>query len=207
MKRTINEIYELIKQKRDNAKNDLEIVYDKVNDFLKVFDFKSGIDMFMKNNYQLVGEVNAYADIVAVIEESGVLEEKTEEELAEKDKEIEELKTRVAELQDKDWYEACIKQLEEQNDKLIKERDALQYRVSNEKINSTGIIPKPKFNIGSTVIAKTINCKVVIEDGYYDYYSNKWLYQFHAPSSVMDNDYYSTYPEDYLEEIEKGEEK
>ena len=48
------------------------------------------------------------------------------EELAEKDKEIEELKTRVSELQDKDWYEACIKQLEEQNDKLIKERDEMQ---------------------------------------------------------------------------------
>ena len=46
--------------------------------------------------------------------------------LSEKDKEIEELKTRVSELQDKDWYEACIKQLEEQNDKLIKERDEMQ---------------------------------------------------------------------------------
>ena len=48
------------------------------------------------------------------------------DEVAEKDKEIEELKTRVSELQDKDWYEACIKQLEEQNDKLIKERDEMQ---------------------------------------------------------------------------------
>lgn len=34
--------------------------------------------------------------------------------------------TRIAELEDKDWYEACIKQLEEQNDRLIdtlKEKD------------------------------------------------------------------------------------
>lgn len=130
---------------------------------------------------------------------------KLEKELEKKDKEIEELKTRISELQDKDWYEACIKQLEEQNDKLIKERDALQSKVSNEEINSTGIIPKPKFNIGSTVIAKTINCIVVIEDRYYDNNSNKWLYKFHAPSSVMDYDYYSTYSEDYLDEIEKGE--
>lgn len=34
--------------------------------------------------------------------------------------------TRIAELEDKDWYEACIKQLEEQNNRLIdtlKEKD------------------------------------------------------------------------------------
>ena len=124
------------------------------------------------------------------------------QQLAEKDKEIEELKTRILELKDKDWYEACIKQLEEQNDKLIKERDALQYKVSNERINS---IPEPKFDIGSTVIAKTINRTVVIEGRYYDKDSNKWLYQFHAPSSVMDDDYYPTYGEDYLDEIDKGD--
>lgn len=35
------------------------------------------------------------------------------------------LKTRVAELEDKDWYESTIEQLEEQNDKLIKERENL----------------------------------------------------------------------------------
>ena len=38
--------------------------------------------------------------------------EKLKQQLAEKD-------TRIAELEDKDWYEACIKQLEEQNDRLI----------------------------------------------------------------------------------------
>ena len=52
--------------------------------------------------------------------------------LSEKDKEIDELKTRVSELQDKDWYEACIKQLEEQNDKLIKERDEIRKEVCDE---------------------------------------------------------------------------
>ena len=35
------------------------------------------------------------------------------------------LKTRVAELEDKDWYESTIEQLEEQNGKLIKEREEL----------------------------------------------------------------------------------
>lgn len=42
------------------------------------------------------------------------------------EQEIEELKTRISELEDKDWYEKCISQLEEQNDKLIKERDEIQ---------------------------------------------------------------------------------
>jgi len=86
MKRTINEVYEEIKQKRDNTQKDLEIVYGKANDFLKDFDFKSGVDEIMKNS-RLVGEVNAYTDIVTLIEESGVLEQ-----LAEKNKEIEKLK-------------------------------------------------------------------------------------------------------------------
>ena len=49
-----------------------------------------------------------------------------QEHLKEQEEEIEELKTRISELEDKDWYEACIKQLEEQNDKLIKERDEIQ---------------------------------------------------------------------------------
>lgn len=35
------------------------------------------------------------------------------------------LKTRVVELEDKDWYESTIEQLEEQNGKLIKEREDL----------------------------------------------------------------------------------
>ena len=38
-------------------------------------------------------------------------------------KQLEEKETRIAELEDKDWYEATIKQLEEQNERLIKERD------------------------------------------------------------------------------------
>ena len=35
------------------------------------------------------------------------------------------LKTRVVELEDKDWYESTIEQLEEQNGKLIKESEDL----------------------------------------------------------------------------------
>ena len=75
--KTINEIYEIIKQKCDDIKIELNKIYGKANDFLKDYDFKSGVDVFMKNN-QLVGEVNAYKDIVTLIEESGVLEEDKE---------------------------------------------------------------------------------------------------------------------------------
>ena len=56
-----------------------------------------------------------------------------QEHLKEQEEEIEELKTRISELEDKNWYEACIKQLEEQNDKLIKERDELQKELETWK--------------------------------------------------------------------------
>lgn len=56
-----------------------------------------------------------------------------ENNLKKQDQQIDQLKqqldekdTRIAELEDKDWYEACIKQLEEQNNRLIdtlKEKD------------------------------------------------------------------------------------
>lgn len=67
--------------------------------------------------------------------------------IGEKDKEIKELRNRVAELEDKDWYELCIKQLEEQNNKLIKERDELAF----EKQNVFGLIEQMKVKaIGVT---------------------------------------------------------
>lgn len=40
------------------------------------------------------------------------------------EKQVAEKETRIAELEDKDWYEGTIKQLEEQNERLIKERDS-----------------------------------------------------------------------------------
>ena len=50
-------------------------------------------------------------------------------ELAKKDEIIKHLKQRIKELEDKDWYEDIIKQLEEQNDRLIRERDALTVKL------------------------------------------------------------------------------
>lgn len=43
--------------------------------------------------------------------------------------ELEQAQTRIKELEDKDWYEANIKQLEEQNDRLIQERDNLKQQL------------------------------------------------------------------------------
>lgn len=57
-----------------------------------------------------------------------------------KDNEIAELKTklaekeeRIAELEDKDWYEATIKQLEEANGRLIKQRDDAKLQLAEKE--------------------------------------------------------------------------
>lgn len=52
-------------------------------------------------------------------------------ELSKKDEKIKYLEQRVKELEDRDWYEDIIKQLEEQNDRLIKERDALTAKLEH----------------------------------------------------------------------------
>ena len=53
--------------------------------------------------------------------------------LTEKDKENEQLKTRISELEDQDWYESCIRQLEEQNDRLIQEREEKDKEIESLK--------------------------------------------------------------------------
>lgn len=85
------------------------------------------------------------------------------QQLAEKDKEIKELKTRISELEDKDWYEKCIKQLEEQNNKLIKERDELAF----EKRNIFGLVEKVSDK-GQLEIRKQV-CEEI-----YNYIMDNW---------------------------------
>lgn len=62
--------------------------------------------------------------------------------------------------------------------------------------NESSSISPPKYKIGELVYAKYVGANVVIEDFYYD---GGWKYKFHGPSTVLDNDYYSTYCEDGLE--------
>ena len=79
-----------------------------------------------------------------------VREDLVDKVLLEKDKEIKELKTRISELEDKDWYEKCIKQLEEQNNNLIKERDELAF----EKRNTFGLIEKMQIKLAEVTEEK-----------------------------------------------------
>lgn len=60
MKRTINEIYELLKQKQENANNDLTAEYMKQC---------PSYDKIVK----LEGEIAAYHDVIILIETSDVL--------------------------------------------------------------------------------------------------------------------------------------
>lgn len=56
MQRTIKDIYELIQQKRENAVNDNKRPHTLIE------------------SYQLQGEIDAYTDVLRLIETSGVLE-------------------------------------------------------------------------------------------------------------------------------------
>lgn len=60
MKRTINEIYELLKQKKENALNDLTRE--------RMRQYSSN-----KKMLQLQGEIEAYQDIITLFETSEVL--------------------------------------------------------------------------------------------------------------------------------------
>lgn len=60
MQRTINEVYELIKQKKDNALNDNKRAHTLIE------------------SYKLQSQIDAYTDIIILIETSGILtKEKT----------------------------------------------------------------------------------------------------------------------------------
>lgn len=56
----------------------------------------------------------------------------TEETIQQLRHQLEQAQTRISELEDKDWYQANIKQLEEQNDRLIQERDNLKQQLANK---------------------------------------------------------------------------
>lgn len=92
-------------------------------------------EAYGKEKCKLVQERDKYlTDIVKVGGYEYQIEE-LKQQLAEKEQ-------RVAELEDKDWYEACIKQLEEQNGRLIEERDnyKLQLAEKNEEIKKLTLL-------------------------------------------------------------------
>ena len=84
MKRTINEIYEIIKQKKDELLNLLDQNIKDTRD--KVFnDIKTNSDIDMNDYSNLLQDgdllkvkIDLYTDILNLIEESGVLEQLAE---------------------------------------------------------------------------------------------------------------------------------
>jgi hypothetical protein len=66
MKRTINDIYELLKQKRENAINDREKYCMPLGKKQPIKDFAI--------KCKLEGEIDAYTDVLILIETSKVLE-------------------------------------------------------------------------------------------------------------------------------------
>ncbi|MBO5309683.1 MAG: hypothetical protein J6A98_00575 [Clostridia bacterium] len=82
-------------------------------------------------NDKIEGLEQDIADAKCIIDELKAENKTLKKELAEKE-------TRIAELEDKDWYEGTIKQLEEQNERLITERDSTNDQIKHlkEKIKS-----------------------------------------------------------------------
>jgi len=76
MARTINEIYQLIIQKKNNAIAD----YMATNNFCKNKPFNQNESLVetMKPSFELVrlkGEIEAYTDVLCLLESSGVVED------------------------------------------------------------------------------------------------------------------------------------
>lgn len=69
MKRTINEIYDLIKQKIENAERDRDRTIIKMQSSKK--EYKENANKYS----ELIGEIQAYTDIKILIATSEVLEE------------------------------------------------------------------------------------------------------------------------------------
>lgn len=96
---------------------------------------------------------------------------------------LDEKDTRIAELEDKDWYEACIKQLEEQNNRLIdtlkekdKEIELLKHLGNHEitvemfKENTKLIIEKRQFAISELEKVKKLTENLL------EKFCNSWEY-------------------------------
>ena len=71
MKRTINEIYELIKEKKENAERDRQISYNTVEEAKNSEEY---LNAKMRSK-ELKGEIDAYTDVICLIESSQVLED------------------------------------------------------------------------------------------------------------------------------------
>lgn len=71
MKRTIEEIYNIIIQKRDNATKDKERIRIKAKNEKNADEFA----ILLRDLRQINGEIEAYTDVLCLIESSQVLDE------------------------------------------------------------------------------------------------------------------------------------
>ena len=70
-KRTIEEIYILIKQKKENAERDRETKREKA----RIEENDAEYGLLIMELEELDGEIDAYTDILCLIESSGVLDD------------------------------------------------------------------------------------------------------------------------------------
>jgi len=64
MKRTIQEVYEIIKEKRENARIDLERIFNV-----------DGKPSDIARQYKTIGYIEAYTDVIALIESSHLIDQ------------------------------------------------------------------------------------------------------------------------------------
>lgn len=74
MKRTINEIYNLIKEKSENAKRDIERINNS-NNCNNVMDLHEWNNNERRKLDKLKGQVEAYLDVLYLMLNSGVLDD------------------------------------------------------------------------------------------------------------------------------------
>lgn len=82
---------------------------------------------------------------------------------------------RIKELEDKDWYEQCIKSLEEQSERLIKENQQLKEELIRVKNNSVGAIQNMKY---ATDTFKDLYYKLKAENQKLTMELNDWKQRF-----------------------------
>ena len=84
------------------------------------------------------------------------------DEINELKQQLAEKETRIAELEDKDWYEETIKQLEEQNGRLIEKRDQDKISFAVEQLEKvkTNILSNITFGIESVGIMNSIDNQI-----------------------------------------------
>lgn len=76
MRRSIEEIYRLIIQKRENAEKDREKLYKQriyMQREKSIISYE--YEGIVKQENRLIGEIRAYEDILCLIESSGVVED------------------------------------------------------------------------------------------------------------------------------------